>query len=146
MLYHWVTETVPWARLLQGPYVRCILQSAMICNVESITVCTKTKITEIVKKKNFLILFQYIKVHYSHLMHLTDPSSAKQQSFCECGFSRVNMGRDTNISDFWLILLSLKGNNVHSHAQLKNKQWFCVIYSLIYSDIHHHSGQNVVDS
>ena len=41
-------------------------------------------------------------------MHLTDSSSIKQKSLCECGFSRVNMGRDTNISDFWHILLSKK--------------------------------------
>ena len=41
-------------------------------------------------------------------MHLTDPSSIKQKSLCECGFSRINMGRDANISDFWHILLSKK--------------------------------------
>ena len=36
MIYYWVTETLLWAQLLQGPHVRCILQSR-IGNVESIS-------------------------------------------------------------------------------------------------------------
>ena len=75
-----------------------------------------------------------IKVHYSHLMHLTNPSNIKQKSLCECGFSRVNMGRDTNISDFWHILLSKKGDtvtNVYSHAYWTNWQWFSMVCILI---------------
>ena len=37
MLYHWVTETLPWAKLLQGPHVRCIQQNR-IAKVESISI------------------------------------------------------------------------------------------------------------
>ena len=67
-------------------------------------------------------------------MHLTDSSSIKQKSLCECGFSRVNMGRYTNISDFWHILLSKKGDtvtNVYSHAYWTNWQWFSMVCILI---------------
>ena len=85
-------------------------------------------------------------------MHLTDPSSIKQKSLCECGFSRVNMGRDANISDFWHILLSKKGDNVtcmpnvHSHAQFTNWKWFSMICTLIDNDIHYHRGQNLLQT
>ena len=85
-------------------------------------------------------------------MHLTDPSSIKQKSLCECGFSRVNMGRYTNISDFWHILLSKKGDNVtcmpnvHSHAQLTNWKWFSMVCTLIDNDIHYHRGQNLLQT
>ena len=85
-------------------------------------------------------------------MHLTDPSSIKQKSLCECGFSRINMGRDANISDFWHILLSKKGDNVtcmpnvHSHAQLTNWQWFSMVCTLIDNDIHYHRGQNLLQT
>ena len=91
-------------------------------------------------------------MHYSHLMHLTDPSSIKQKSLCECGFSRVNMGRYTNISDFWHILLSKKGDNVtcmpnvHSHAQFTNWKWFSMVCTLIDNDIHYHRGQNLLQT
>ena len=85
-------------------------------------------------------------------MHLTDPSSIKQKSLCECGFSRVNMGRDTNISDFWHILLLRKGDtvtgmlNVYGHAQLPNWQWFSMVCTIINNDIRYHSGQNLLQT
>ena len=91
-------------------------------------------------KVGLLELKAFLKANQSplsHLIHLTDPSSIKQQSLYECGFSRVNMGRDTNISDFWHILLSKKGDtvtNVYSHAYWTNWQWFSMVCILINND------------
>ena len=85
----------------------------------------------------------------SHLIHLTDPSSIKQQSLYECGFSRVNMGRDTNISDFDTSFCQKKETLLQMYTAMPIEQidsglaWSVFLSTMI---IHYHSGQNLLQT
>ena len=85
----------------------------------------------------------------SHLIHLTDPSSIKQQSLYECGFSRVNMGRDTNISDFDTSFGQKKETLLQMYTAMPIEQidsglaWSVFLSTMI---IHYHSGQHLLQT
>ncbi len=50
----------------------------------------------------------------SHLVHLWDSACVKQDSLCERCFSRINVGRNTDVSDLFICLelLNHKKNNL----------------------------------
>ena len=113
MLYHWVTETLLWAKSLQGPHVRCIQQSR-IARVESIS---KGKSKSIISPHTFDWSFQY-----------------KTTVSLWVWFFQSQYGQRYQYFWFWHILLSKKGDtvtNVYSHAYWTNWQWFSMVCILI---------------
>ena len=113
MLYHWVTETLLWAKLLRGPHVRCIQQSR-IARVESIS---KGKSKSIISPHTFDWSFQY-----------------KTTVSLWVWFFQSQYGQRYQYFWFWHILLSKKGDtvtNVYSHAYWTNWQWFSMVCILI---------------
>lgn len=57
--------------------------------------CFLTYLWEI-KKKNSIII---ILMTFTNLMHLVYSTRIEQYSLCECGFARINVCWNTNISD-----------------------------------------------
>ena len=103
-------------------------------------------------KVGLLELKAFLKANQSplsHLIHLTDPSSIKQQSLYECGFSRVNMGRDTNISDFDTSFCQKKETLLQMYTAMPIEQinsglaWSVFLSTII---IHYHSGQHLLQT
>ena len=114
MLYHWVTETLLWAKLLQGPHVRCIQQSR-IARVESIS---KGKSKSIVLTSYIWMILPVKKTKVSLWVW----------------FFQSQYGKRYQYFWFWHILLSKKGDtvtNVYSHAYWTNWQWFSMVCILI---------------
>ena len=114
MLYHWVTETLLWAKLLQGPHVRCIQQSR-IARVESIS---KGKSKSIVLTSYIWLILPVKKTKVSLWVW----------------FFQSQYGKRYQYFWFWHILLSKKGDtvtNVYSHAYWTNWQWFSMVCILI---------------
>ena len=131
MLYYWVTETLLWAQLLQGPHVRCIQQSR-IARVESIS---KGKSKSIISPHTFDWSFQYKTTVSLWVWFFQSQYGQRYQYFWFLTHPSVKKG-DT----------AMCMPNVHGHAQFTNWKWFSMVCTVIDNDIHYHRGQNLLQN